>query len=69
MQPTTTLECASTASYRSIYSENSANAQSNVAFIKEINQERTFVLFTLGLIQGQFCPKIFTDSFSKEKTK
>jgi hypothetical protein len=69
MQPTTILECASTAPYRSIYSENSANAQSNISFIKEINQERTFDLFTLGLIQGQFCPALFTDSFSKEKTK
>lgn len=69
MQPTTTLECAPTAPYCNIYSEDSANTQSHISFIKEINQERTFDLFTLGLIQGQFCPTTFTDSFSKEKTK
>ncbi len=69
MQPTTTLECAFTAPYSSIYSEDSANAQSHISFIKEINQEHTFDLFTLGLTQGQYCPTLFTDSFSKEKTK
>ncbi|WP_077927439.1 hypothetical protein [Wohlfahrtiimonas populi] len=69
MQPITTLECASIAPYRSIYSEDSANAQSHIYFIKEINQAHTFDRFTLGLIQEQFCSTIFTDSFSKEKTK
>lgn len=69
MQLITTLECASIAPYRSIFSEDSANAQSHISFIKEINQIHTFDRFTLGLIQGQFCPTIFTDSLSKENTK
>lgn len=64
MQFTTTYKYALIAPHQSIYYENSANAHLHLSFIKEINQVLTFFLFTLGLTQGQFCPTIFTDSFS-----
>lgn len=39
----------------------------NISLIKVIYQKHIFGRFTLGLTQGQFCPKIFTDSFLRRK--